>query len=183
MTEEADDTQDDGPEDQGAEVITNVKFGGADRLKEMTEAGIVVDMSDKMGEQVEKDLNLPAPAYKETTIGTLEPAEIEMYVAYHHAMQGAEKKNRQLFGVILHKMGDAISTSDMSKSLETVMADHPEVVEAIPEEDAISYFRERRRADALRGVFYWQIAHRMDCYDHVLGVRTKWRIVKTKRNW
>lgn len=171
------------PDDQGAEVITDVKFGGVERLKAMTDVGVVVGINSKTNEQTEKDLNLPAPAYKETTIGTLEPAEIEMYVAYHQAMQAAEKKNRGLFSMILHKMGDAVGTSDMSKSLETVMADHPEFVDALPEEDAISYFKERRRADALRAMFYWQIASRMDCYDHMLGVRTKWRIVRTKRSW
>lgn len=169
------------PDDQGAEVITHAKFGGAERAKQLKEAGVIVDL--KIDDQTEKDLNLPAPAYKEMTIGKLEPAEIEMYVAYHNAMQDSEKKNRFIFSLILHKMGDAVGSSDMSKSLETVMMDHPELVDSIPEEDAIGYFKARRRADALRGMFFWQLAQRMDCYDHILGVRTKWRIVRTKRSW
>lgn len=119
--------------------------------------------------------NLNEPNYDEDVIGTLTADEAIIYASYHRAVQDQKKMEREIIGGATMEAGRLIAEAEDDAMLD------PEQV--LGEEKAAALYRAVRRADTLRAALYWQICERIGSHDWYLSVRSKGRIVRTKRKW
>ncbi len=141
----------------------------ADRIAELKAAGVIPD-----SERTIADLKLPDIQMGEAVIGELTPDEAALYLAYADAKTEVTRLDRELMGDMFYKAGDAFKRGE---------EDRFALGSGLDAEQMAEYFKLMRRAELLGASFFWTIGERMGVHDHMLGVRTKNRIVKGRRKW
>lgn len=157
-----------------ADIVTPPQFAAkmdADRLADLKAKGLLVKDACPID-----DLELPEPQYGDEIIGTLTPEEAELYVSVFLLSERIDELNRQGASEVLIGMGEAVR----EKKEADIFENQNQFVTA---EFAIEFFKTGRKLDYLKGLFFWTVSERLDCFDHVIGIRSKRRIVRNRRRW
>lgn len=162
-----------------ATVVTHARFGSADRLKELQEQGIAV-VEETRGYD---DISLSEPAYGETIVGELEESEKAIFFALYDATTALEDLTRTLMGRQLTRVGQRITDSDRSKTLQEAMRDEPGELVFDSDEEAKEFFRLEKKAAMLHSTFHFNLADRLGRHEFKLGVRTRGRVVAAERRY
>jgi len=162
-------------------VITHDRFTSADRIKQLKDDGVAVVHT---GRRFNSCREVEEPQYGETIIGELTRDERQLFYNLYDTSNEFEDMSRTLMGQMVSKLGDKISKSDRNTDLSDMMEDesHRELAFDTPE-DSETFYRLEKKRDMLHATFHWVIAERLGVHDHVLGVRTKGRVVQVKRRY
>lgn len=141
----------------------------AETLASLREQGVVT------GTLVLDETTLKEPEYGEEIIGTLTEEETQLFAAYREAHATLQELQRKVGAELLHRMGDAIA-----QQKEKEMFDN---APPIQDSEAKEFHRLMRKVEYLKAMFFWVIGEKYKAHDHILGVRTKRRIIKGRRKW
>jgi hypothetical protein len=159
-------------EETPSNVVTHDRFmkhTTSERVAELKAAGVIPDVTRTLA-----DLKLSELQMGEAVIGELTADETDLYIAYADAKTEVLRLDRELMADQLYQAGDAFKRGEEDKFALGSGLDADQMRE---------YFKLMRRADLLGASFFWTIGERLNIHDHMLGVRTKGRIVKGKRKW
>ena len=140
------------------------------KLKELKEQGLLVKDAGEIDE-----LDLPEPQYGDTIIGTLTNEEAELFVTMDALVNRLDELRRENTADWLKGASEAVRHS---KEKEFEDGEAP-----ILPENAVEFYRTSRQYEYIRGLFFWSVCSRLECYDYKVGVRSKRRIVKNERMW
>lgn len=158
-----------------AKVVTPFKLS-QDRLAEIQQTGSEVTFSAPAKLD---DIKLPEPAFGETTIGTLDAEETELFQLYYQLQVDIEDMHRTALGDLLGRLGSQIKASDRQKALHEAV--NPSSLEFGDEETEKRYCRMQQLSAHTHATLFFQIGERLNCHEWKLGIRSKGRIVKTER--
>lgn len=141
----------------------------AETLAGLQEQGMLIKEASVIDE-----IELDDPKYGEDILGTLTEEETKLFVNYHAASAEMDDLHRACGSNLIIKAGEAIRDKK-EKDFDTS--------DSIVEEEAYAFFQKQRQVDVLKSLLFWYIGERLDCHDHVLGIRSKRRIIKGQRKW
>lgn len=122
----------------------------------------------------DSEIDLKHPAPDEKVIGTLEQEEIDLYKEMFMLQERLDKLNGQLGGTALIAAGEALKEGHEPPSTPEDVLDESIILE---------YFSVLRQFDFVKALLWEQITFRLGSPDWVLGVRSRWRVVKVSRRW
>jgi hypothetical protein len=155
------------------DVVTSDRFGlTPERVDELKDKGLI--QHDLMSYE---DMDLMEPSYGEETIGNLTHEEHVIFNELHTSQRELDDKTRDIVGTRISQVGDVIRTSDRSQMLSDAVKDKVPEDAFDTDEEAEEYFALEQKRNYLRMLFYFSIGERLKSHSHLLGIRTKGRIV------
>ena len=156
------------------EVVTNERFGlSKERIAELKDTGLLKE--DLISYE---KMDLMEPSYGETTIGEMNDEERTIFNELHVSQRELDDMTRDIVGTRISEVGDVIRTSDRSKVLSDALKDKMPEDQFDTDEEAEKYFSLEQKRNYLRMLFYFSIGERLSSHSHLLGIRTKGRIVQ-----
>lgn len=155
-----------------AEILTPSKFAARmdeSKLEGLRNNGLLVKDACPID-----DLELPEPQYGEQIIGTLTAEEAELYASIYSLSGKLEELNRTGASNAFIATGEAIRDKREKDIVEKGM---------VSEDFAKEFFRTQRQLEYLKSLFFWTLSSRLDCFDYIIGVRSRRRIIKSERRW
>ena len=147
-----------------------------ERLAELQRQGIDV----KTGVPIDWEaMELPEPQYGEVIVGPLTEEEGALFKAYYEASQQCEDMARTAMGEMLARVGQQIKSSDRRKDLREAIQEGD--LQFGDEEQEKAYCRIQQMVAYLHAMLFFAIGERCNCHDWRVGIRSKGRIVKTKK--
>lgn len=154
-----------------AEVIIPRQFAlGEDRLKELRDSGLLTGEPSAID-----DMPLKEPQYGETVLGTLEPDDCALYVAFFNSKEEMDRLNAKVAGGVLARAGKRLEQEGFAAKLPDG--------DDVDEVNAVKYHEALRRTEMLKSLLFYRLEKRFECFGYVTGVRTKRRFVKGSRKW
>lgn len=124
----------------------------------------------------DSELELVHPIANEEVIGELLPEEVVLFKTMYGLGEKFSEASMQVSGDTLISMGEAIKagkTPSPSSPLQPEMS----------EEQAVKFFSLQRDFELAKALLWAVVSNRFGCPDWTLGVRTRFRVIKVKRNW
>ena len=149
-------------------VVTHSEF-----LHRMSEKSILE--SGGHGNISDSELELKAPSPSEEQVSELTEEEVSLFKTMFVLDSELQKCNNELGGSAMIAAGTALRDGKpMPKDAGDVDLD----------EDLVrAYFVAERRYQLARALFQSTLSERLDIFDWVLGIRTRFRVVKVSRRW
>ena len=162
-------------------VVTHDRFGGAETVERLREAGVEVE--DRLSDEQVAEMGLKEPEYGETLVGECTNEEAAMFYALWREQSALEDRSRTLMGNILAKLGTNIRDSDRDKPMSELLGEGKIEMDFDTEDEGEGYFRVQQRVAHLHATFYWIIGERLGRHRDRLGVRSKMRLVTVRRRY
>ncbi len=159
------------------DVVTSDRFGlSKERITELKETGLLTQ------EMIPYEkMDLMETSYGETIIGELTEEERAIFNELHVSQRELDDRTRDIVGSRISEVGDVIRTSDRNKVLSDAVKDKMPEDQFDTDEEAEEYFSLEQKRNYLRMLFYFSIGERLKTHSHLLGIRTKGRIVQFDR--
>ena len=161
-----------------ADIVTSTAFGLTDdKLDELRKQGVVVS------DNLPAPTNLPEPEYGEEIIGELTGNEMELFVQLRAVTEQLEDLGRTTMGQAIAAAGDAIARSDRKRTLVDLAQSGDIAIDFMDEDARMEYCTLEARVAVLHATLYWTIGSRLNAHNYHLGVRSKGRVVKTRKRY
>lgn len=144
-----------------------------ERMKELREQGL-----DPISQDFET-LDIPAPGAGEKVVGELTQEEAELTYHYMKTAETLETMTREAMGEAIKRIGEAIKHSSSQKDFME-QAGEQALAFTSPEEEQ-RYCRLSMLLPHLKAMLYFTIGERLQIHQHVIGIRSKRRIVIKER--
>ena len=162
-------------------VVTHDRFGGAETVERLRQAGVKVE--DLLTDEQVAEMGLKEPAYGETLVGECTNEEAAMFYALWCEQADLEDRSRTLMGTILARLGTDIKDSDRGKPMSELLGEGRVEMSFNTEEEGELYFRVQQRVAHLHATFYWAVGERLSRHRDRLGVRSGMRLVTLQRRY
>jgi len=124
---------------------------------------------------------LPEPQYGELVLGALTDDERAVFVQLRRIEDQRERLAREYYGRALERLGTGIRSSDVHQSLHENIANNEQAKMVFDsEEEKVGYFRLDRLISLLHATLYWSLSERFNCPHYGVGIRSKFRAVRTQ---